>query len=73
MKLVAILLVAVFVVVSAPLAFADCAGHNKAQMVKNPAQEQMSKEQKDQSANTQFTVAEKAAEPAKPVVKTEKK
>jgi hypothetical protein len=70
MKLVATLLVAVFVVASASFAFADCAGHNKAQMVKSPSQEQMSKEQ---PASTPFTVAEKATEPAKPVVKTEKK
>jgi hypothetical protein len=70
MKLVATFLVAVFVVASASLAFADCAGHNKAQMVKNPQQEQITKEQ---PTSTPLTVAEKAAEPAKPVVKTEKK
>ena len=70
MKLVATLLVAVFVMASASLAFADCAGHNKAQMVKNPSQEQISKEQ---PASPPLTVAEKAAEPAKPVVQTEKK
>jgi hypothetical protein len=70
MKLVATLLVAVFVMASASLAFADCAGHNKAQMVKNPSQEQISKEQ---PPSTPLTVAEKATEPAKPVVQTEKK
>ena len=71
MKLVATILVAVFVVVaSAPFAFADCAGHNKAQMVKSQPQEQMSK---DQPATTPLTVAEKAAEPAKPAVKSAEK
>jgi hypothetical protein len=67
MKFVATLLVAVFVVASASLAFADCAGHNKAQLVKSQPQEQMTK------AGTPFIVAEKAAEPAKPVVKTSEK
>lgn len=69
MKLVATFLVAVFVVAAGTsFAFGDCAGHNKAQMVKNPSQsqEQMSKEQ---PTTTPLTVAEKAAEPAKPVEK----
>lgn len=71
MKLVATILVAVFVVVAgASFAFADCAGHNKAQMVKSPPQEQMSK---DQPATTPFTVAENASEPAKPAVKSAEK
>lgn len=71
MKLVATFLVAVFVVaVGTSFAFGDCAGHNKAQMVKSPPQEQMSKEQ---PAGTSFTVAEKATEPAKSVVKTSEK
>ena len=73
MKLVATFLVAVFVVAAGTsFAFGDCAGHNKAQMVKSPPQEpqQVSKEQ---PASTQLTVAEKAAEPAKPVVKTSEK
>jgi hypothetical protein len=70
MKFVATFLVAVFVVASASFAFADCAGHNKAQLVKSQPQEQMSK---DQPASTPLTVAEKAVEPAKPVVKTSEK
>ena len=71
MKLMATLLVAVFVVAAGTsFAFGDCAGHSKAQMVKNRSQEQMSKEQ---PAGSQFTVAEKAAEPEKPVVKTPEK
>jgi hypothetical protein len=78
MKLVATLLVAVFVVASASLAFADCAGHNKAQMVKSPQQEQVKSPQqeqmtKEQPASTPLTVAEKAAEPAQPIVKTSEK
>jgi hypothetical protein len=71
MRIVAAILAAVFVVVaSAPLAFADCAGHNKAQMVKSQPQDQMTK---DQPATTPLTVAEKAAEPTKPVVKSAEK
>jgi hypothetical protein len=63
MKLMATLLVAVFVVAAGTsFAFGDCAGHNKAQLVKNQTQEQMSKEQ---PTSTPITVAEKAAEPAK--------
>jgi hypothetical protein len=72
MKLMATLLVAVFVVAAGTsFAFGDCAGHSKAQMVKNRSQEQMSKEQ---PAGAQLTLAEKAAEPAQqPVVKTPEK
>jgi hypothetical protein len=73
MKLVSTLLVAVFVVaVGTSFAFGDCAGHNKAQLVKNQAQEQISK---DQPAGTgsPLTVAEKAAEPGKPVKTVDKK
>ncbi len=55
-------LVAVFVVAGTSFAFGDCAGHNKAQLVKNQTLEQMSKEQ---PTSTPITVAEKAAEPAK--------
>jgi hypothetical protein len=73
MKLVATFLVAAFVVAAGTsFAFGDCAGHNKAQLVKNQSQsqQQMSKEQ---PAGTTLTVAEKAADPAKPVVKTPEK
>jgi hypothetical protein len=71
MKLVTTFLVAVFVVVAGmSFAFADCAGHNKAQMVKNQTQEQLTKEQ---PTSPPLTVAEKAPEPAKPVQTPEKK
>jgi hypothetical protein len=80
MKLVAVLVAAAFVVAAgASVAFADCAGHNKAQMVKTQPQEQMSKDQqeqmsKDQPAGVPLTVAEKGSEPEKLAVKsTEKK
>jgi hypothetical protein len=70
MKLMATFLVAVFVVAAGTsFAFGDCAGHNKAQLVKNTAPEQMSKEQ---PTNTPITVAEKASEAAKTVVNTPK-
>jgi hypothetical protein len=73
MKLVATFLVAVFIVaVGASVALADCSGHNKAQLVKNQGQEQVTKDQ-PASAGTPLTVAEKAAEPAKPVVQTSEK
>ena len=73
MKLMATFLVAVFVVaVGTSFAFGDCAGHNKAQMVKNPPQEQMTKDQ-PAAAGSQFAVAEKAAEPAKSAKNVEKK
>jgi hypothetical protein len=56
-------LVAVFVVAAGTsFAFGDCAGHNKAQLVRNQPQEQMSKEQ---PTSTPITVAEKASEAAK--------
>jgi hypothetical protein len=71
MKFVATFLVAMFVVAAGTsFAFGDCAGHSKAQMVKSQPQEQMSKEQ---PATTPLTVAEKASEPAQPVVKTPEK
>jgi hypothetical protein len=73
MKLMATFLVAVFVVaVGTSFAFGDCAGHNKAQLVKNQNQEQISKDQ-PASTGSQFTVAEKPAEPAKQVKTLEKK
>jgi hypothetical protein len=73
MKLVSTLLVAVFVVaVGTSFAFGDCAGHNKAQLVKNQAQEQVSKDQ-PASTGTPLTVAEKPAERAKPVTTVDKK
>jgi hypothetical protein len=71
MKLVAVLVAAAFVVAAgASLALADCPGHNKAQMVKTQPQEQMSK---DQPAEAQLTVAEKASEPVKAAVKSAEK
>ena len=75
MKLISTFLVAVFVVaVGTSVAFGDCVGHNKAQLVKNQAQEQVSKDQPQQaSPGAPFTVAEKAAEPAKSVKTPEKK
>jgi hypothetical protein len=71
MKFMTTFLVAVFVVaVGTSFAFGDCAGHNKAQLVKNQALEQMSKEQ---PTSTPITVAEKASEPAKSAVNTPEK
>jgi hypothetical protein len=69
MKFMATFLVAVFVVVMAgtSFAFGDCPGHSKAQLVKNPSQDQVSKEQ---PAGAQMTLAEKPTEPAKAAVKT---
>jgi hypothetical protein len=65
MKFVATFLAAVFIVTaSVAFAFADCAAHNKAQLVKNQAPEQISKDQ-PASTSTAFTVAEKAAESEK--------
>jgi ABC-type spermidine/putrescine transport system permease subunit I len=73
MKLVATILVAAFVVVaSMSFAFAECAGHTKAQMVKNQTQEQMSSTQSTPTAS-QFAVAEKADAPAKTVVTPKEK
>jgi len=73
MKFMATFLVAVFVVAAGTsLAFGDCAGHSKAQLVKNQTQEQMTKEQ-PAATGSSFTVAEKAAEPAKPVKTLETK
>jgi hypothetical protein len=70
MKVVAALLVAVFVLAAGTsFAFGDCAGHSKAQMVKAQPQEQLSK---DQPAGTPFTVAEKA-EAVKPAAQTPEK
>jgi hypothetical protein len=71
MRLIAALLVVVFVVAAGTsFAFGDCAGHNKAQLVKNQAVEPMSKEQ---APSPPITVAEKAAEPAKSGVNTPEK
>jgi hypothetical protein len=73
MKLVATFLVAVFVVAAGTsFAFGDCPGHNKAQMVKNPTQEQMSKDQ-PAGSGAQFTVAEKTSETTKAPVTTQEK
>jgi hypothetical protein len=71
MKIVATFMVAAFVVAaSTSFAVGACAGHSQAQMVKTQPQEQMSK---DQPAGSQLTVAEKAAEPAKPVAQPPEK
>ena len=68
MKMVAIVLVAAFALtVGASLAFAECAGHTKAQLVKNESQEQIST---DQPTGTPFVVAEKVPEPVKPAEKS---
>jgi hypothetical protein len=73
MKLMATFLVAVFVVVAGTtLAFGDCAGHTKAQLVKNQTQEQISSAQSTTTAS-QFAVAEKAEAPAKTAVSTQEK
>lgn len=69
MKIIAMLLVATFVVAAGTsFAFGDCAGHSKAQLVKTQPQDQISQEQltKDQPMGTPITVAEKVAEPVKP-------
>ena len=75
MKLVSTFLVAVFVVaVGTSFAFGDCAAHNKAQLVKNPApaQEQVSKDQPARPS-APLTVAEKTAESAQSLVNTQGK
>jgi hypothetical protein len=73
MKLVATFLVAVFVVAaSTSFVFAECAGHNKAQLVKNQDQQQVTKDQPT-STGTQVTVAEKAAELEKSTSQTPNK
>jgi hypothetical protein len=73
MKLMATLLAAVFVVaVGTSLAFGDCAGHSKAQLVKNQTQEQVTKEPAA-ATGSPFTVAEKSPEPAKSATTQEKK
>jgi len=73
MKFMATFLVAVFVVAaSTSLAFGDCAGHSKAQLVKNQSLEQMTKEQ-PAATGSPLTVAEKATESAKSVKALEKK
>jgi hypothetical protein len=70
MKLLATFLVAVFVVAAGTsFAFADCAGHSKAQMVKSQTPEQMTKAQQADT-NSPFAVAQKADASAKPVAKT---
>ena len=73
MKSMATFLVAVFVVAAGTsLAFGDCAGHTKAQLVKKQSLEQMTKEPAA-ATGSPFTVAEKATEPAKPDKTLEKK
>jgi hypothetical protein len=73
MKSMATFLVAVFVVAAGTsLAFGDCAGHTKAQLVKKQTLEQMTKEPAA-ATGSPFTVAEKATEPAKPDKTLEKK
>ena len=73
MKFMATFLVAVFVVAAGTsLAFGDCAGHTKAQLVKKQTLEQMTKEPAA-ATGSPFTVAEKATEPAKPDKTLEKK
>jgi len=73
MKLMATFLAAVFMVAAGTsLAFGDCAGHNKAQLVKSQPQEQMTKEQ-PAATGSPITVAEKATEPAKTATNQEKK
>jgi hypothetical protein len=85
MKLVATILVAVFVVAAGTsFAFAECAGHNKAQLVKqdqeqnNEAQlvkQDQEQNSKDQLASTQapLPVPEKVAQSVKPDKALEKK
>jgi hypothetical protein len=54
MKLVATFLVAIFVVVaSMSLAFADCAGHSKAQLVKNETNQTQEQISTDRVATTE--------------------
>jgi len=73
MKLMATLLVAIFVVAAGTsFAFGDCAGHSKAQMVKNQTQVQTSKTQPADTA-VPFSVAEKGDEAPKPVAKSVEK
>jgi hypothetical protein len=85
MRLMATILVAVFVVAAGTsFVFAECAGHNKAQLVKQD-QEQNSKDQlvkqdqeqnsKDQLASTEapVPVPEKVAQSVKPDQAPEKK
>jgi hypothetical protein len=71
MKIVATFMVVAFVLAAGTsYAFGACAGHSQAQMVKTQPQDQMSK---DQPTGPTLTVAEKAAEPAKPVAQTPEK
>jgi hypothetical protein len=73
MKLMATFLAAVLVVAAGTaLAFGDCAGHSKAQLVKSQPQGQTTKEQ-PAATGSPFTVAEKATQPAKPATTQEKK
>jgi hypothetical protein len=73
MKFLATFLVAVFVVAAGTsFAFGDCAGHSKAQMVKNQTQVQTSKTQSTDT-NAPFSVAEKGDEAPKPVAKSVEK
>jgi hypothetical protein len=71
MKVVAVLLMAAFVITTSfSYAFADCAGHTKAQLVKSEPQEQLSTVQ---PTTAPITVAEKVAEPEQPVAKAPEK
>jgi len=71
MKVMAVLLMAAFVVTtSISYAFADCAGHTKAQLVKSEPQEQLSTVQ---PTTAPITVAEKVADPEQPAVKAPEK
>lgn len=71
MKRIAIFFMAVVLVAaSTSFAFAACAGHTKAQLVKSDPREQVSQEQ---STATPITVAEKVAEPVQPVAQASEK
>ena len=71
MKRIAILFMAVVLVAaSTSFAFAACAGHTKAQLVKSDPREQVSQEQ---STATPITVAEKVAEPVQPMAQASEK
>ena len=69
--MVAMLVVAAFIMtVGTSLAFGECAGHTKAQLVKTQPQDQLSQ---DQTPVTPITVAEKAPETVKPAEKAPEK
>ncbi len=75
MKIMAMLLVAAFALTaSTSFAFGDCAGHSRAQLVKNQSQEQTQEQvSQEQPTGTPFAVAEKVAEPVKPAEKAPEK